>query len=388
MVHRVNEAPPTPSASNPPRPLRVALCQPALPKYRVPVFATLADRPGIDLTVWYGEEPTLANVEPVGFHGEQRSVRPIVGPLRWNNAAWEACGGAFDVAVLSWNANDPTLYPAIRKARRNGVGTVLWGHGYSKREKGWRKRVRDRIGRSADAVVLYDRATAARLVAEGFDAGRVFVAANTLDAAPMEAALANVTDGGAGLRTKLGLSAAPVLLFVSRVSPKSRLDLLLTALADIPDARLLVVGGGELEPLQALADELGVAERVTWVGPVYDESALAPYFAVADLFVYPAAIGLSLIHAMIYGLPVVTAASRERQNPEINALIEGQTGMTYEDGNAADLAGKINQLLTDDDLRHRMSRAAHARVRSEFSLAGMVDGLEAAIRKAAARVSG
>ncbi|MEM8872747.1 MAG: glycosyltransferase family 4 protein [Planctomycetota bacterium] len=369
-------------------PIKTILCQPALAKYRIPVFRALAERDGIDLDVWYSAVRGLSNVEPDGFRGRPVSTWRLPKlPLRWEPANWAAAGSNADVIVMSWNANDLALKPALGRARRHGVGTVLWGHGYSKRETPFRKRRRDALGKRADAVVLYDRATADKLIADGYDAGRVFVAANTLDGAPMEAARAAVDDGGTSVRAEHELGDAPVLLFVSRVSPKSRLDLLLQALTELPAAKLLVVGGGDAMPLRAEADRLGVGDRVVWVGPVYDERRLAHYFAAADVFVYPAMIGLSLIHAMSYGLPVVTAAAVERQNPEIIALVEGETGLTYRDGDAGDLAVKIRSLLDDEALRQRMSDAAIRRVRSEFSLSNMVDGLEAAIRKAAVSVS-
>ena len=138
------------------QPIRVAMVQPALAAYRVPVFRELAARPGIDLTLWYDQVPELQNVAPDGFAGHFHQAKKL-GPLRWDRAVLDACGGDFDVALLSWNANDLTLLPALRKARKHGVGTVLWGHGYSKYPKAWRSQLRDSIGRKADCVLLYDR---------------------------------------------------------------------------------------------------------------------------------------------------------------------------------------------------------------------------------------
>ena len=62
----------------------------------------------------------------------------------------------------------------------------------------------------------------------------------------------------------------------------------------------------ELPALQSIAEELDVEQYVRWLGSIYDEAQLAPWFLTADAFVYPGAIGLSVLHAMGYGLPVVT----------------------------------------------------------------------------------
>ena len=88
---------------------------------------------------------------------------------------------------------------------------------------------------------------------------------------------------------------------------------------------------------------------------------------------------------MAYGLPVITAEQRTAQNPEIVAMVEGETGLTYPDENAKALARAIRRLIDDQDLRDRMGDAAFKRVRDAFSLKQMVDGMEASICFAAAR---
>ena len=110
--------------------------QPALPAYRIPVYRELASRPGIDLLVTYSHDPNLPNLEPEGFEATPSPLhRFMLGgrEMYWDPAQLKyARRRHADVLMLTWNAHYLSLPLALARARMSGVGTVLWGHGYSK----------------------------------------------------------------------------------------------------------------------------------------------------------------------------------------------------------------------------------------------------------------
>ncbi len=375
-------------------PTRVTLIQPSLAKYRLPVYQNLAGRPGLDLTVIYGEDPGVPNVEPIGLNAHLEPHRPVgVGkrrPFVWQPAQLKYASKAHaDVLIMPWNTRWLSLPPALRKARKAGVRTVVWGHGYSKNESPRRAWLRRKVATMADGVLFYSRAVAQQYVDQGFDADRVFVAANCLDQTPIQTARDAWTNDPARLDAFVQehrLQDADPILFVSRLDPANRLDLLLQALQHLqrthPTARLHVIGKGEPEGarLRGLADQLGVADRVAWLGAIYDEDALAPWFLTARAFCYPGNIGLSLHHAMGYGLPVVTADEIAAHNPEIEALIDGKNGRLYRPDDPQDLAAALGGLIDDSAGRARMQDAAHRTATQQYTLARMADGFVAAIQ--------
>lgn len=378
-------------------PIRVIMHQPGLAKYRVPVFRELAARPGIDLTVIRGVDPAVPAVPADGFRCIESAVHLRSGFHRDPLMRQSATGGQADVLVLPWNAWNLSLIPAISAARRRGVGTVLWGHGYSKSEQFLRRSLREVVGRRADAVVLYNHTAADALRARGFDDRRVFVARNSLDSAPALAQAArwrSDPDGLAAFRREQGLGDGPLLLFVSRLEPDNRTDLLLEAAARLrakhPSLRVAIVGKGpETEALRALGNRLGLGDALVMPGPIYEEDAIAPWFAAASALVYPHNIGLTILHAFAYGCPVITSARTETQNPEIESLRPGENGLTFAHGDADDLARAIARLLEEPGLRDRLSGDATRTVTPEnpdgFTVERMVDGLESVIRFAAKR---
>ncbi|MEQ9454462.1 MAG: glycosyltransferase family 4 protein [Phycisphaeraceae bacterium] len=371
--------------------------QPALPAYRVPVFKELAHRPGLDVLVTYTHDPKLPNLEPDGFAAEPStlcSLRLGGREVLWDPAQIRyATKKRADVLVLTWNAHYASLPLALKRARWSGVGTIVWGHGYSKTEAGWRAKVRTRLGRQADAMMFYSRSIAKRYEQEGFEPERLHVAANALDQTNIQHAREDWVSRPLELerfRDQHGLSHGPIALYVSRFAPANREDLLIRATPSLverfPQFRAVLIGKGETAgELRALAEKLGVADHVLMPGAIYGDLELAPWFLAADAFVYPANVGLSLIHAMGYGLPVVVGDDLASHNPEIDALEPGVNGLTFADGDADALAETLTDLFHDSQRREAMRDAALRTVTEDFTLEHMVDGFEAAIRYAAER---
>lgn len=374
------------------RPLRVVVQQPALTHYRVPFFAALAARPGIDLRVEYACWPGVPNVEPRGFEARyvpHRFFRLAGQELVWHSAQWRNASRArADVLVVSWNSRYLSLLPTLLRARLAGVPVVAWGHGVSKSESPQRRALRTLLARLATCVLFYTRSGAQAYLDRGFPAHRVFVAPNAIDQAPIRTAAEAVRADPAAQQRFLaeqGLDQGPVILFVSRLEHANRVDLLLEALARLaptrPDLRLVIVGGGPDEPrLRDLARDLGVAQRVLFTGPIYDELTLARYFLAAAVFAYPANMGLSLLHAFGYGLPVVTGDDKERHGPEIEALRHEENGLFFRHGDPGSLADALARVLDDPALRRRLARNAHHTAHHEFTIQAMVDGFEQALR--------
>ncbi|NOY40515.1 MAG: glycosyltransferase family 4 protein [Planctomycetes bacterium] len=378
--------------------IRVAIQQPALAKYRVPVFRELAGRDGIELEVLYGERPSVPNVPAVGFSATPMRFRQIqIGPhpVYWQYAQLAAVHRRrADVAILNWDVHYATLLPALLAAKANAVPTILWGHGYSKHESDWRRAIRNTVARPGTALMFYDRTTADQFVAEGWNPNRIFVAPNAIDQNPIEQAKAAWRKNSSRLeefKKQKGLGGKDILLYVSRFEEANRVDLLLRAVAtlqvDFPNIEAVLIGkeNSAAQQLKELSKELGIEKRIRFLGAIYDEEDLAPWFLASKLFVYPANIGLSLLHAFGYGLPVVTGDNIAQHNPEIDVLLPAHNGQLFRDGDPKDLAKTLASLLRDDSRRTQMGMNALDTVQTQFTLTSMVDGMEDAIRYCAGK---
>ena len=152
------------------------------------------------------------------------------------------------------------------------------------------------------------------------------------------------------------------------------LNILLRALSKIPGAELVVAGGPPRDGLKSdlsyrklakLSDSLDLAGRVFFAGQV-GRSALPPLLRSADLLVdinehEPSAI--TSIQAMACGTPVVASAV----GAQVDAVVDGTTGILVEPGRPALLAQRIRQLLAHPMMLEAFSVAATDRARSRYS---------------------
>jgi len=173
----------------------------------------------------------------------------------------------------------------------------------------------------------------------------------------------------------------PLLLWVGRLQPWKGVDVALRALREIPQAYLMIVGDGETRAdLERLAQELGLAERVRFLGALPRER-LPSIYAAADLLLATSfaseTFGIGLVEAQACGLPVV--ASRFGGFPEV--IDEGRTGLLVPPRDPAALAAAVRSLLNDPVRRQALADAAPGWA-AQFAWSAVADRVEAAYRAA------
>lgn len=374
---------------------RVHVAQPVVPHYRVPFFDALADKFGARLVVSASNQhaggPSSAPVQR-SYLDLQHDCSPLLGgQFLWQRGlCLHADFGPGDVAVVAGNPRYVSTFKFAYQARKRGVGLVIWSQLWSATSTRLRAAIRRRLLESADAVLTYTDYEAEQLRAAIGGRVAVFGAQNAVDQEPLRAARnAWSPEKLAEFRHTHALSGRQVLVFCGRLRsvPPSRLDLVLAAMAQLlkknPGYLLVIIGDGdERGRLERLADELGVASSIRWLGSQYDESANAPWFMSAFCSVYPGAIGLSMMHSLGYGVPVITHSDRLQHGSEFAALRPGSNGLVFSPGDPSDLARQIELLGTDSELRRAMSENAIRTVNEDFSLANMVERFTLAVRAA------
>lgn len=179
----------------------------------------------------------------------------------------------------------------------------------------------------------------------------------------------------------------PLLVFVGRLRYYKGLHFMLSALQGLPHVRFLVIGEGpEGAKLRNLARQLDVAGRVDFLGELSD-SDVVDHLAAADLFILPSHLpgeqfGLSMVEAMALGVPAI-CCDLPTGVPFVNE--DGVTGRVVPPGDGPALAGAIEELLGDPNLRFRMGEAALRRAREEFSQQAMCRRLGEVYRQVIAR---
>jgi glycosyltransferase involved in cell wall biosynthesis len=168
-------------------------------------------------------------------------------------------------------------------------------------------------------------------------------------------------------------------LYVGQLVSRKAPDLLLRALASDHDIRCVFAGDGPMrKELEALADELGIAHRVAFLGN-RDADELVGLYAGADLLVLPSvseASPLVVAEAMAAGTPVL--ATRISGVPTL--VEDWETGFLISPANAGELGVAIRFLMHDDQLRERMAHRAQEKVQNGFAWSGVAEAYDHAYR--------
>jgi D-inositol-3-phosphate glycosyltransferase len=168
----------------------------------------------------------------------------------------------------------------------------------------------------------------------------------------------------------LALGSGPLLLFVGRIQPLKGLDVAVRALAALgrPDATLVVVGGAsgtqgsnEVDRLDKLVAELGVADQVRFVPP-QPHHLLSTYYRAADVCLVPSrseSFGLVALEAAACGTPVVAAAVGG-----LRTLVEHErTGFLVESRDPEAYAAFVDEILTVPSVSAELAVRAALRAR-------------------------
>jgi len=375
----------------------VYFLQGLVPHYRVPFFTRLAACPRFELEVHAspivpGQSLTTApeclDRSPFPCHMHHCSAL-VGGRLFWQADLWlPRRFGRGDVFVLPGAPRFIRSFPLATEARARGASVLWFSQGFGVGASAPRVAARHLAARLCQHAVLYTQTEVDAYVDRGFPADRITAMNNALDQGPIREAAANTPAEVVGtLREAHGLDGRRIVLCVGRLTAKTEATLLVDAIERLPpDYVAVFIGGGEDTPVvQAHVAERRLEARVRMIGPVYAERELAPWFALADVFAYPGGIGLSILHAFGYGVPVVTHSDPNAQMPEFAALRPGVNGEVFPRGDAPALARVLQEICETPERRARLAMGARETVATGWNIDDMVARFAAAIRVAARR---
>jgi phosphatidylinositol alpha-1,6-mannosyltransferase len=275
-----------------------------------------------------------------------------------------------DTVVFGAAAPLGALAPAMRTAGARRVIMLTHGH-----EAAWAgfppaRRLLARIGAHADAITYLGDYTRERLA-------RVMPPSRLVRLAPgVDTEVFRPGAGGAEVRESLGIGDRPVVVCVSRLVARKGQDTLIRCwpmvLRDVPDAVLLLVGGGpSRRALERQAGSRELRDSVIMTGPV-PWSSLPAHYDAGDVFAMPCrtrlrgldveGLGIVYLEASATGLPVVAGASGGAPD----AVRDGETGVVVDGGRPEQVASALAGLLKDPARARQMGERGRAWIEREW----------------------
>jgi len=382
-------------------------------QYFSPLYAELARRADVDLTVYYGERWGLDASLDAGFGREVRWDVPLLKgyasrflpnrSLAPKNGAFfglfnpallgELRRGRYD-AVLVNGYNYATYWLAFAYGAASGTPLLLRGESNLLNPRPLATRFFKRLAlvplfRRIGGFLYIGRATKDYYRHYGVDESRLFHAPYVVDNAFWKRGALEARPHRAQLRARVGVAdGRPALLFVGKLIEAKEPLLLLEAFRRIRARRpcaLIFAGDGPLraELERRIARDAVPDVRITGF---LNQSELSRAYAAGDVFVLPSRLepwGLVVNEAMNFSLPVVVT---DRVGCAGDLVVAGENGAIVPAGDGAALEAVLDRLVADAELRRRWG-ARSAEIVAEFGLERAADGIVAAARFAAGRTA-
>jgi glycosyltransferase involved in cell wall biosynthesis len=376
--------------------IRVAAIFPEPTPYRAPLLDRVAALPEVDLTVLYSAETVAGRTWHVDLRHRAVFLRGarLPGATKLLHHDYPVTPGitrALDAArphvvvVSGWSTFAAQAAIAWCRLRHVPYVLVVESHDEGPRP-GWRRKVKGavvpRVVGGASGALVTGTLARRSMIARGAPPERVRVFANTIDVE----AFGEQANRLAARRTELRewLGAGPddvVVVSVARLAPEKGLDVLVHAVAEAGDPRLLLVlagNGPERERLEDLANVRGA--RLTLAGDLEWEQIVQVYVA-ADVFALlserePWAVVVN--EAAACGLPLVLS---DRVGAAHDLLRDGENGFVVAAGDADAAAAALRRLAADPALRAAYG-ARSRELAQDWGYGPSVAGFLAAVREA------
>lgn len=239
-----------------------------------------------------------------------------------------------------------------------------WTHGWYGRESRLKKIIKKMFFKPADGIFLYGNYARSLMMKEGYSEEKMFVLHNSLNY-DKQLQLRNNTTMTDVYKRHFG-NDYKTLIFIGRLTVEKRIDLLLEAVTTLKNRgqryNVVLVGDGTArQQSEQLAKKLGI--NVWFYGACYDEPTNAGLIYNADLCVSPGNVGLTAVHSMMFGTPVVTHDNFPFQMPEFETIIEGKTGAFFKQNDVESLALVIeNWFSTHGNDRESVRKACYKEI--------------------------
>lgn len=237
-------------------------------------------------------------------------------------------------------------------AKLSGKRVLMWTHGYLKEEPGFKGYIRETFYRIADGLLLYGHRGRMIMEKRGFDPKTLYVVYNSLDYDLQKSIRLRCSMNmlNALRMTYFKNHSLPILVFTGRITKRKGLELIFQAQHELRLMGMLtntlVIGDGpDRDRLEKLVEDLNLSCNVNFIGACYDENIIGPLLMMSDICVSPGEVGLTCIHSMAYGVPVITHDDPNTQGPEWEAIIKGVTGSVFKKGDFKSLAKTIFEWL-------------------------------------------
>ncbi len=335
-----------------------------IPKYRIPIFTLLSQSQQYDYEFWADEknsgDPYLLT-ETKGLNVKISKTKyikiPFLNyPIEWQPSVIRSIlFDKIDAYIVNANPYSPSEWACALICRLRRIPSFNWTHGYKKQDKGFKNILRKIFYKLFNVHLLYGTRGKSIMIQNGFSSEKLYTIYNSLDYNTQKAYRDILTyHDRLQKRKQLKIDEdALVLIAIGRLMSKLKIDQAIRAIKMQNDTgqntSLLIVGDGpDRELLQQLALDLNISDKIIFYGACHDEKELSELYNTAEYSVVIGKVGLSAMHSLAYGIPMITNDNLDEHFPEIDALTHEITGIFFKENDLNDFTAKLQPIQYRD----------------------------------------
>ena len=250
-----------------------------------------------------------------------------------------------NTVIFFLHLKDKVLFPLLFYCKRHRIRTIFWNIGINALTPNShiKNMVFHYVHNKCDALITYTPDTKRYFTEK--NQKKLFVAYNTLNLREIDkSSLPSKKD----IKAKYNIKNDKIILFISRLLPYKKVDILLEAFKENKDVGVVIVGPGINEEQMQLVN---CHSNFYYLGEKYGKD-VDEIYSIGDLFSTPGHIGLAIVEAFFWGLPVILLNGHHA--PEIYYMKNGKTGYMVND--IEELKRRTLELLYNDELRNQMAK--------------------------------
>lgn len=335
---------------------QILVIYPGFPHYRAGIIEALINSTH-NHYVFIGDKKGWNNIKPYDFKGSadfKDFPAYKIGPFYFNKGLVRyvishKSNGAIVHAPPHWIS----IIVAALILRIKGAKVFNWTHGILTNHRNLKNRFYFIFFKYFfDGLLLYGNLAKQNLINLGFNKEKIKVIYNSLDYKKQIKLRGTLTEKERkSMRSHLFDNPNNnQLVFIGRLTAQKKLNLLIKAIKLLKDenifVNLLLVGDGDQkEKLQAQIDKYKIADQICFYGASYDEIQNYKLISSSDCCVATGEIGLTAMHSLMFGVPVISHSDMNKQMPEFEAILPNINGDLFEYDNTVDLKEKIKNVL-------------------------------------------
>ena len=283
-----------------------------------------------------------------GFKKELNNKKVLNTSFTWQKGAWILLFKNYKYYIVNGDPYYLSSWLLLLLGAILGKKVIPWSHGIkgdSENNMEWFEKLFFKL---SPLILLYGNHSRRTMIKKGFKPEKLICIYNSLN-----------YNEQIKVRSKLRSNTIfkeyfnnenPTLIYIGRIQKSKNLEQLVKITKELNSEHFpcnLVFIGKDLgdNNVRETAEKLNIMDKIWFYGPCYEEEKIGELIFNASLCVSPGPVGLTALHSLTYGTPVLTNDRFEKQMPEFEVILPGKTGDFFVENNFEDLLEKTKSLI-------------------------------------------